>query len=239
MIEVIPSLHRVTKSFKKNYFEQKAWAAGQVICGIDEVGRGCLAGPLVTAAVILPLGKVSPLLKDSKTMTADQREEAFAWIDTHCIYSIGIVHHRLIDQKNIWYATLTAMKKAVIHLLATTQLIPAHIVIDAMPLSLADTCYAHIPVSYFTQAERKSSSIAAASIVAKVKRDVLMTRFDTIFPGYNLAGHKGYSTPDHKKIVQEKNSLIIHRTSFLDYLDHQIAVESFINENQKYTGNLL
>jgi len=82
------------------------------------VGRGCLAGPVVTAAVILPPNKQpSRLLKDSKLMTPEEREKAVEWIDKNCWYSIGIVHHRIIDDRNVWHATLIAMKKALVHLL--------------------------------------------------------------------------------------------------------------------------
>lgn len=207
---------RTHAHFKKNYFESEAWAQNQVICGLDEVGRGCLAGPLVTAAVILPPYKTSRLIKDSKLMTPEERIKAFAWIHKHCWYSLGIVHHRLIDDRNIWHATLIAMKKALVHLLANAPYKPQAIVVDAMPLNLADTTYYDIPVHHFPFGERKSSSIAAASIVAKVKRDEMMRRLDIIFPGYHLGQHKGYSTDLHKNSLKEHDQkLIIHRDSFL------------------------
>jgi len=207
---------RGKQSFRKNYFEKEAWAKNMVICGIDEVGRGPLAGPLVTAAVILPPHKLSPLIKDSKILTPEERIKAFAWISRHCWYATGIVHHRIIDQQNIWYATLTAMKKALVHLLATCPHRPSAILIDAMPLKLTDTNYSDIPVHYFPFGESKSTSIAAASIVAKVRRDALMQRMDTLFPGYLLGQHKGYRTPQHKEAVQMgAKPLIIHRMSFI------------------------
>lgn len=215
------TLIKVKDRFNKNYFENEAWAANHVICGLDEVGRGCLAGPVVTAAVILPRDKQpSRLLKDSKIMTPEERLKAFEWIDKNCIYSVGIVHHRIVDSKNVYHATLVAMKKALVHLLAITPEKPSKIVIDAMPLNLADTSFGDIPVHYFPFGERRSSSIAAASIVAKVKRDAMMARLDTLFPGYLLASHKGYSTPPHKQILREGgNQLIIHRNSFLGRLN--------------------
>ncbi len=223
------SINRVRERFNKNYFEEAAWAAGQVICGLDEVGRGCLAGPVVTAAVILPPGKAHRLLKDSKLMTPEERLKAFTWIDRHCAYSLGIVHHRLVDDKNVWHATLVAMKKALVHLLATSPAQPAQIITDAMPLNLFDTAYKDIPVHYFPFGERRSSSIAAASIVAKVKRDAMMQRMDSIFPGYLLASHKGYSTPPHKRIILEGNQhLIIHRDSYL----HRLEAPEIGNENE-------
>jgi ribonuclease HII len=219
-LETPRTLNRVRERFNKNYFEEQAWLANEVICGLDEVGRGCLAGPVVTAAVILPPGKTSRLLKDSKLMTAEERLAAFRWIDKYCWYSIGIVHHRTVDERNVWQATLIAMKKALVHLLATAPQNPSKIITDCMPLNLGDTNYKEIPVHYFPKGERKSSTIAAASIVAKVKRDAMMQRMDTVFPGFLLGNHKGYSTPPHKRIIREGGShLIIHRDSYLARLE--------------------
>jgi len=225
------SINRIRERFNKNYFEQEAWAQNQVICGLDEVGRGCLAGPVVTAAVILPPNKQpSRLLKDSKLMTPEEREKAVEWIDKNCWYSIGIVHHRIIDDRNVWHATLIAMKKALVHLLATSPYTPSKIITDAMPLNLFDTAHKDIPVHYFPFGERRSSTIAAASIVAKVKRDEMMRRMDKIFPGYLLASHKGYSTPPHKRIIRESGQhLIIHRDSYLARLD---ALEQVIGQEE-------
>lgn len=221
----IGSIHRVRERFNKNYFEQAAWAQNQVICGLDEVGRGCLAGPVVTAAVILPIGKTHRLLKDSKVMTSEERQKAYEWIIKNCWYAAGIVHHRIVDDKNVYHATLVAMKKALVHLMATAPYKPVQIITDCMPLNLIDTAYRDIPVHYFPFGERRSSSIAAASIVAKVTRDNMMRRMDTLFPGYLLASHKGYSTPPHKRIIREGGqNLIIHRDSFLQRLGTQTAV---------------
>ena len=229
--EATGSINRVRERFNKNYFEQAAWTANQVICGLDEVGRGCLAGPVVTAAVILPPGKTHRLLKDSKLMTSDERIQAYAWIKKYCWYATGIVHHRTIDDRNVWHATLIAMKKALVHLLATAPQQPSKIITDAMPLNLFDTAYKDIPVHYFPFGERRSSTIAAASIVAKVTRDAMMRRMDTLFPGYLLASHKGYGTPPHKKIIREGGQhLIIHRDSYLARMD---ALEQLIGANEE------
>ncbi len=208
--------------FNKNHYENAAWQAQSVVCGIDEVGRGCLAGPLVAAAVILPIGKINRLLKDSKLMTPEEREKAAKWIRKHCRYAIGIVHNRIIDQNNIWQANLIAMKKALINLLAICPQAPSAILVDAMPLQLADTAFADIPLHYFPYGESKSTSIAAASIIAKVTRDELMRKYDVIFPGYNLKNHKGYSTKTHKAIIREHAHTIIHRMSFLGFLTKEI-----------------
>lgn len=210
---------KVKEKFRKNFYEIQAWAVNELVCGIDEVGRGCLAGPLVTAAVILPAHKTHPLLKDSKLLSVQDREKAYKWIIKNCWQSVGIVHHRLVDEHNIWHATLLAMKRALVNLLAHAPH-PRAILVDAMPLNLFDTSFCHIPVYHFIEGERKSSSIAAASIVAKVRRDALMKRFDILFPGYQLGQHKGYSTPGHKLILRErKQESLIHRQTFLKNLE--------------------
>lgn len=223
-------------NFSKNYFEKTAWNANQVVCGIDEVGRGCLAGPLVTAAVILPENCSYRLLKDSKILTPDQRIKAYNWIVENCKYGFGIVHHRIIDTHNIWHATLIAMKKALVSLLSKEEKAPSCILVDAMPLQLLDTSYKTIPVHYFPFGEQKSSSIAAASIIAKVKRDSLMTHLETVVPGYNFQSHKGYATAEHRSLIKANTRSIIHRTSF-NYLQkkdltqdqlEQLSLEMFI-----------
>lgn len=199
----------------KDSFEKDAWLNGSVVCGLDEVGRGCLAGPLVTAAVILPCNTTSPLLKDSKLLSAKERLEAFLWIQKHCFYAVGIVNTRIIQQENILNATHTAMKKALFNLLATAPARPAAILVDAVPLSLKNTSYKEIPVHYFFKGESVSSSIAAASIVAKVFRDRLMETIDQLIPGYELAQHKGYATAHHKQLICLRQHSIMHRMLFI------------------------
>jgi ribonuclease HII len=205
-----------TPKLSKNIFEKAAWLQGGLVCGIDEVGRGCLAGPLVTAAVIIPANKHMPLLKDSKILSPEEREKAARWITKHCWYGIGIVHNRLIDERNIWQATLVAMKRALVQLLATSPHMPQTILVDAMPLNLLDTVYRDIPVYYFPKGETFSTSIAAASIIAKVKRDAIMNSLDPVFPAYSFAQHKGYGTKLHRDALQEQSYSIIHRLSYLE-----------------------
>jgi len=178
--------------YKKNFLENQAWSQNNLVCGVDEVGRGCLSGPLVTSAVILPKQKDHRLLKDSKTLSQKELLEAYNWITKHCQYSIGLSSNQEIDKLNIWQSTLIAMKRAVITLIVTSSVKPSAILVDAMPLKLQDTAYKQIPVYHFTKGESKSTSIAAASIIAKVYRDRLMRKLDTIFPGYHLKDHKGY-----------------------------------------------
>jgi ribonuclease HII len=202
-------------SGSKNSFEHAAWASQGLVCGIDEVGRGCLAGPVITAAVILPINTTNRQLKDSKIMSEDERLKAAAWIYKHCWYGFGIVHHRDVDEHNIWQATLIAMKRALLNALSTCPHEPSAVLVDAMPLTLLDTSYKTIPVHSFIKGESRSSSIAAASIIAKVRRDALMQKFDTLFPGYFLGEHKGYATHKHTASLYERPHSLIHRTSFL------------------------
>ncbi len=204
--------------FKKNTHEHAAWEHNQVICGIDEVGRGCLAGPLVTAAVILPPHTSYRLLKDSKIMKPEDRERAARWIKRHCWYGYGIVHHRLIDKHNIWHATMIAMRRAVINLFAVAPQRPQSIVVDAMPLKLTNSCYQDIPIHHFPFGEKKSSSIAAASIIAKVKRDAMMQHMDKAFPHYIWYTNKGYGTQQHKDAIKEYSSVIVHRMTYLRHM---------------------
>jgi len=197
-------------SFIPQIYEYRAWQAEQTVCGIDEVGRGCLSGPVVAAAVILPPYTDHPLIKDSKTLTPKQRQKAYEWITTHAQYAVGITHHRIIDTLNIYHATLVAMKRAATQLLTTSSYKPQYILTDAMPLILSG-CH---DIVYFTHGEHQSSSIAAASIVAKVTRDRLMKRLDTVFPCYGLSHHFGYSTPLHKKELALRGATLLHRHSF-------------------------
>lgn len=203
------------QSISKNFFETEAWQVQKTVCGIDEVGRGCLAGPLVTAAVILPSEKINPLITDSKLMSEEARIAAYTWIIEHCQYGIGIVHHRVIDTHNIWQATLIAMQKAVMHLMAKGTPYPTAFLVDAMPLRLQSTALAHIPVYHFPKGELLSSSIAAASIVAKVCRDTLITQMEAHIPGYYLAQHKGYATKKHYLALNNNPISLIHRVTFL------------------------
>ncbi len=204
----------------KNYFEKKAWAENLLVCGIDEVGRGCLAGPVVVGAVIIPPHAKYPLLKDSKLMDAAERNKAYTWITKHCYWSIGIASNHIIDNRNIYQATLYAMRKAYLQL---TEKLPfpiekiRYVLIDAMPLEL-EKVYGHQNLEYyhFNFGEKYSSSIAAGSIVAKVTRDRLMEKIDHLFPAFSFKQHKGYATKTHRTILQQQGPTIIHRTSFID-----------------------
>jgi ribonuclease HII len=207
------------QKFNKNYFELAAWKENKLVCGIDEVGRGCLAGPVVVAAVVLFPNKLSRLIRDSKLMTIEERSKAYNWITKNSWHNSAFIHNRAIDLHNIYYATLMTMKRAYLQLMAHIPQKPRIILVDAMPLKLSNTMYADTDVFYFPFGERKSSSIAAASIIAKVTRDRIMTElYAQAVPGYDIASHKGYSTPAHKKHVRMLGPSIIHRKNYIDHI---------------------
>lgn len=198
--------------FKRHLYEKEAWARSELVCGIDEVGRSCFAGPVVAAAAILKPKAKHKLIQDSKILTAEQREEAYAWLMNNSTFAVGITHHRLIDSRNIYQATLISMKRALIQLLSTAPKQPSIILVDAMPVTLE---HSDIPVVYFNFGERQSTSIAAASIIAKVTRDRLMARIDPLLPGYAFTSNKGYGTQEHKRGIKEHGLTVLHRMSFI------------------------
>ena len=198
-----------------NWHEKEAWASNNLICGIDEVGRGCLAGPVVVSAVILFAQKKSSLLKDSKILSKVEMKKAYSWIIRNSCYSVGILSHRFVDKNNIYQSTLSAMKRATLQLLSTHKIIPQKILVDAMPLTLSQTAYENIPVEYFPFGEHVSSSIAAASIIAKVTRDNILKRLDSVFPGYSFNSHKGYQTKKHVEALDFLGKSLIHRDTYL------------------------
>ena len=205
--------HKVQESFKKNHFEQETWALNGYIIGIDEVGRGCSAGPVVAAAVMLHPHAKHPLLKDSKLLTHAELEKAAEWIKKHAWWGIGIASNHTIDTVNIYKATQEAMCRALAQLQSITPQKPSKILVDAMPLT-QQTFQAE--TLYFIKGERKSTSIAAASIIAKVYRDQLMEKLSFSFPGYQLAKHKGYCTPCHQLATATYGMSIIHRSKWFE-----------------------
>lgn len=206
-------------NFQLYEYEQKFWNEKLLICGIDEVGRGCLAGPVVTAAAILHPNSYHPKLKDSKLLKPESMLEVHAWLMQNCSYNIAISSAQIIDKKNIYKATQATMKSALLHLFAKTPILPALILIDAMPLILNNTPYDQMPRESLIKGESKSASIAAASIIAKVARDSILQRIHRSFPCYNLKQHKGYGTPEHQKQILQHSSSIIHRKTFLKNLE--------------------
>jgi len=200
---------------KKNKFENEAWALNKIACGIDEVGRGCLAGPIVAAAAMLPIKTQHPLLRDSKLLSEEQRLEAYQWLIKCCFFGVGIINNRIIDRCNIHQATILAMKKAVAQIVIAANQQPYTFLVDAVHLSFADTNLVSIPVHAYPKGESWSQSIAAASIIAKVTRDAIMKNFEKALPGYALATHKGYGTTTHQECLDTKPYTLIHRTTFL------------------------
>ncbi len=198
--------------FKSQMYEKDAWQRQELVCGIDEVGRSCLAGPVVAAAAILRPYAKHPLLKDSKVLTAEERATAYRWLMKNSSFAVGIRHHRIIDARNIYQATLSAMKRALVQLLSDTPQLPSIILVDAMPVSLQ---HMDIPVVCFPFGEKQSASIAAASIIAKVTRDALVTRLDSLIPGYALSRNKGYGTKAHKQGIYEHGVSFMHRMTFI------------------------
>lgn len=177
------------------------------VAGIDEAGRGPLAGPVVAAAVILPKDIFLPFLNDSKKVTEKRRDVLFDEIKQNAIaYGIGIASNTLIDEINILQATYEAMREAINELEKT----PDVLLVDAV----------HIPDINIKQVgivkgDAKSVNIAAASILAKVTRDRLMAEYDKIYPEYGLASNKGYGTATHIAALKEIGPCAIHRKSFI------------------------
>jgi ribonuclease HII len=181
----------------------------ELIAGIDEVGRGALAGPVVASAVILPYPANLPwfgLVRDSKELTSKKRESLFDLISKEAVaVGIGIVPSQVIDSVNILKATKLAMMQAVEKLPKQ----PHFLIIDRVTLSQCP-----IPQRGITRGDKLCLSIACASIVAKVTRDRIMEEFDQIYPGYGFAQHKGYGTRGHLSCLQKLGPSPIHRLYF-------------------------
>lgn len=175
------------------------------IAGVDEVGRGALFGPVFAAAVILNPERPIRGLKDSKVLDAHAREDLAAEIQDKCLgWAVGAADAFEIDQINIYQASRLAMRRAV----EALTLRPDYLLIDALRID--------VPVTQepLIDGDARCRAIAAASIVAKVLRDACMDRWQTIFPVYNLASNKGYSTPDHRKALRIHGPTALHRFSF-------------------------
>lgn len=198
--------------FKKLAYEKEAWENNQIVCGIDEVGKSCFAGPIVAAAAILKPYAKHKYLKDSKELSPEERAIAYNWLMKNCKFGVGIMNHRIIDRLNIHWADVCAMKRAVFQLLSTINTAPSVILVDYVALRFDSM---DIPVVHFSKGESLSSSIAAASIIAKVTRDSLMSRYDSIFPGYGFETNKGYGTKIHRNALTNLGMLFVHRNSFL------------------------
>ncbi|MFH1070629.1 MAG: ribonuclease HII [Candidatus Glassbacteria bacterium] len=178
----------------------------RLVAGVDEVGRGPLAGPVVAAAVIFEPGCAYPAARDSKTLPAQAREELYQEISEKALaVGLGRAEHGEIDRLNIHNASLLAMYRAVQNL--TTA--PQALLVDGRMVLRLD-----LPQEAVIGGDGSCLSVAAASIVAKVTRDRLMCEFDRVYPGYGFARHKGYPTEDHVRALRELGPCPIHRRSF-------------------------
>ena len=184
-------------------YEKQYWEKGNLVCGIDEVGRGPIAGPLVVCGVILPIGFFNENINDSKILSSKKREHLFDLIfkSSKAIY-IEIINEKTIDQHNIYHATKLAMESIANRCRAD------HCLVDAMNLNCNKASTSLI------KGDTKSISIAAASIIAKVVRDQIMFNFDSVFPDYDFKNNKGYPTKNHKEALIKHGYINIHRKSF-------------------------
>lgn len=188
---------------ENSYFEKGI----KLICGVDEAGRGPLAGPVCAAAVILPPNLEIPDLNDSKKLSDKKRRELFPIIKEQALaYGIGFADHREIDEINILQATFLAMERA----LAQLNIKPELALIDGNRQKDFG-----IPVTTVVQGDSLSASIAAASVLAKVTRDDVMLSMDQEYPQYSFAVHKGYGTKAHYAAITEFGPSPIHRMTFL------------------------
>jgi len=188
-------------------YEQELWNKGiRLIAGVDEAGRGPLAGPVVAAAVILPEKYFHKIIKDSKQLSPVQRIKAYDEIRQNAIaVGIGIVNENEIDKINILQATMKAMN----HALNNLSVVPEHVIIDG---NYKPEIKVHC--RSIVKGDSCSLSIAAASIVAKVIRDTIMIEYDPLYPVYGFAKNKGYGTVQHRDAILRYNLCTIHRKTF-------------------------
>ena len=196
----------------ENYFLKNAIEAGT-----DEAGRGCLAGPVVAAAVILPVDFNHPLLNDSKQLTEKQREQLRPIIEEKALaFAVAYVSEEKIDEINILQASILAMHLAIEKL----QIVPEHIIVDGNKFKP----YQQIPHTTIVKGDSKYLSIAAASVLAKTYRDDFMLKLDYEFPQYKWKQNKGYPTVTHRNAIQQFGSTSYHRKSF-KLLPEQLKLE--------------
>jgi ribonuclease HII len=187
--------------------EQELWQSGFLnVAGVDEAGMSPLAGPVVAAAAILPVGYRRAGVDDSKKLSAEQRAQLAAHIKREAVaWAVGVVEPEEIDRINIYRAGLLAMRRAVERL----EVRPDHLLIDARSLRELP-----LPQRAIVHGDALCISIAAASIIAKTRRDALMADLDLRYPGYGFARHKGYPVEEHLRALSERGVLPIHRRSF-------------------------
>ena len=191
-----------------NSFERHAHRRGyKLIAGIDEAGRGPLAGPVVAAAVILPIEYENSEIKDSKQLSAKKRGTLCEIIKRDALsIGLGVVEASIIDAVNVFQATLAAMKEAVLNLSMT----PDYLLIDG-----SHRIFIHIPHEPVVKGDSLSISVASASIIAKESRDRIMEIYHRQFPQYNFLKNKGYGTGEHREAIKKYGHCKIHRKSFI------------------------
>jgi ribonuclease HII len=177
----------------------------EIIAGVDEAGRGPLAGPVVAGAVILTSLDFSEDIDDSKKLTPKKRDKAYFEIMSKAIVGVGMVDEKTIDEINIYRATIKAMEMAI----ANLSISPEYVIVDGR-MRLVTKC----PLKCIIRGDSESLSIAAASIIAKVTRDRLMLKYHEEYPQYGFDRHKGYGTKMHKIALQNHGPSPIHRFSF-------------------------
>ncbi len=208
--------------------EELVWAEGYTCAvGIDEAGRGALAGPVVAACVVLPYRFAPSGINDSKQLSASQREELFTAITKVARgIGVGVVDVATIEAVNILRATHIAMRLAVQNLPAGLQ--PDIALIDGRPVKDFS-----LPQVALVKGDERCISIAAASIIAKVSRDRIMTELDSEYPGYGFAVHKGYGVPLHLRALKEQGVSPIHRRTFRPVLEASGGVISLEDKREK------
>ncbi len=191
-----------------NEYEHEYWPQGQLVLGIDEAGRGPLAGPLTVAGVIFPIGYENPAIYDSKSLSEKKREELFEIIKEDALwFEILIVSEKDIDTYDIYHADQMAMARI-------ASYAPAAVVVtDAMPIELDEEAGKPL-IFHPVKGDQKSVSVAAGSILAKVTRDRLMKEYDQLYPEYGFAKNKGYGTKQHMDAIKKYGITPIHRRSF-------------------------
>lgn len=198
---------RLTQWEERFHYERRLWQQGiGRVAGVDEAGRGPLAGPVVAAAVILDPASRLLGVDDSKRLPADEREELAKAIRREArAYAVAVADAAEIDRINIAQAAFQAMRRAV----GGLRPAPEYLLVDGFRLPGTE-----LPQEGIVGGDRLSNSIAAASILAKVTRDAIMRRYDQVFPGYGFAEHKGYPTPEHREAIRRLGPTPIHRRSF-------------------------
>lgn len=194
------------RRYPTRLYEKRVFRRGhRIIAGVDESGRGPLAGPVVAAAVILGTYKFKNRIDDCKRLTPKNRLLAYNEISENSIYSVAVISHNVIDHINIYNATKVAMEKAIIGL----NVRPDYLLIDGV-IKLSLPCKGRS----IKQGDRLCLSIACASIIAKVWRDKIMERLHDIYPKYGFINHKGYGTARHMKALKKYGPSPVHRLSF-------------------------